>query len=83
MFALVSVDLDPLRINLKCDPADAQALRYQFESIQPGYHMNKEHWNSVYLDGDLEVDFVKELIVNSYQLVLNNLSVSTRNSLDD
>ncbi|MCF7806950.1 MAG: MmcQ/YjbR family DNA-binding protein [Candidatus Marinimicrobia bacterium] len=74
MFALVSPESDPLRVNLKCDPQDAQALRFQFPAIQPGYHMNKEHWNSVYLDGSLEPSLVKDMIADSYRLVLSSLS---------
>jgi len=74
MFALVSMELDPLRINLKCDPQDAQVLRSQFPAIQPGYHMSKEHWNSVYLDGSLEDDLVKSLIADSYHLIVDSLS---------
>lgn len=81
MFALVSIELDPLRINLKCDPQDAQVLRSQFPAIQPGYHMNKELWNSVYLDGSLEDDFVKSLIADSYHLIVDSLSKKAQKEL--
>lgn len=81
IFALVSLGLDPLRINLKCDPQDAQALRFQFSAIQPGYHMNKEHWNSVYLDGSLETSFVKDLIADSYRLIVQSLSKKKQQDL--
>ena len=49
----ISEDTQPLRINLKCDPEDAQALRAQYEAIIPGYHQNKQHWNSLLMDGSL------------------------------
>ena len=81
MFALVSLELDPLRINLKCRPLDAQVLRDQFPAIQPGYHMNKEHWNSVYLDGSLEDAMVKSLIADSYHLTVKTLTRKGRDLL--
>ena len=74
MFALVSLDANLLSINLKCDPADAQILRSHFKSIIPGYHMNKDHWNTVILDGSLDPDLVKKLIEDSYILVIKGMS---------
>ena len=74
MFALVGLDWKPLGINLKCDPGDAQVLRSQFEAITPGYHMNKDHWNTVLLDGSLDTDLVGKLIEDSYILVVKSLS---------
>jgi len=74
MFALIGLEGDPLSINLKCDPQDAQILRSQFDAILPGYHMNKEHWNTVILDGRLEGDLVKKLIYDSYILVVKGMS---------
>ena len=68
MFLLVSLD-NPLIINLKCDPERAVELREHYPEITPGYHMNKIHWNSVALDGELTTSMVKELIDHSYQLV--------------
>jgi predicted DNA-binding protein (MmcQ/YjbR family) len=73
MFALTALDADPLFLNLKCDPEDAKALRAQYPSIVPGYHMNKEQWNSVYLDGSVPDTLVRELIDHSYTLVAQNL----------
>ena len=73
MFALVSEDQDPLRINLKCDPDQALALRAQYESVLPGYHMDKKHWNTLVLDGSLGDTLVKELIDHSYDLILDSL----------
>jgi len=51
MFALIAVEETPLRINLKCDPELARHLRAAYDAVQPGYHMNKKHWNTVLIDG--------------------------------
>ena len=73
MFALV-VDEQPLEINLKCDPMYALELRSLFGSITGGYHMNKKHWNTVELNGDVKDDMVKEMIDHSYALVMSGLT---------
>lgn len=69
MFALVAEKSDPLRISLKCDPLLAKTLRERYESVMPGYHLNKKHWNTIVLSGQLDEQEVKDLIVHSYQLV--------------
>jgi len=74
MFALVGLEWNPLGVNLKCDPDDAQILRSQFEAITPGYHMNKDHWNTVILDGSLDPSLVRKLIEDSYILVVKSMS---------
>ncbi|MBT3229074.1 MAG: MmcQ/YjbR family DNA-binding protein [Candidatus Marinimicrobia bacterium] len=74
MFALVGLEWNPLAVNLKCDPDDAQILRSQFEAITAGYHMNKDHWNTVTLDGSLEPGLVNKLIEDSYLLVVRSMS---------
>ncbi len=66
MFALVGWDENPLRITLKCEPAQAEALRAEFPAIQPGYYMNKAHWNTVTLDGSVPDSLVEEMIDASY-----------------
>lgn len=81
MFALISEDTDPLRMNLKCDPDDAQALRAQHQAIIPGYHMNKRHWNSLHMDGSLPENLVVELIDHSYDLVVLKLKRTDREML--
>ncbi|MGJ8643447.1 MAG: MmcQ/YjbR family DNA-binding protein [Luteolibacter sp.] len=81
MFALYTDDDDGLRMNLKCDPDRATELREQHESIIPGYHMNKKHWNTLILDGSLEAGLVKELIQHSYDLVFASLTKKIRESL--
>ena len=82
MFALISEDTDPLRMNLKCDPDDAQALRAQHPAIIPGYHMNKRHWNTLVLDGSLPGELVAELIDHSYDLVVKGLKKVDREKLE-
>ncbi|MGX5173866.1 MmcQ/YjbR family DNA-binding protein [Aliikangiella sp. IMCC44653] len=73
MFAIVSQADDPIRVNLKCDPAEALALRDVFESVIPGYHMNKVHWNTVITQGDVPDGELKRQIDNSYQLIVKSL----------
>lgn len=69
MFALIAEGSDPIRISLKCDPKLAEVLRDKYESVVPGYHLSKKHWNTVLLTGQLEEDEVLGLIDHSYQLV--------------
>ena len=82
MFGLVSLDKNPLSINLKCDPERAIELREQHEAIIPGFHMNKQHWNTLILDGSLPRSLVLELIDHSYYLTYNSLPKKTRNLLE-
>ena len=69
MFALISEGKDPVRLSLKCDPQLAQKLRDEYESVQPGYHLNKKHWNTMILTGQLSWEEVQDLIRHSYNLV--------------
>jgi len=69
MFALVKEGSDPVRISLKCDPLLSQRLREKYESVMPGYHLSKKHWNTILLTGQLEWEDVQGLIRHSYQLV--------------
>lgn len=71
MFAIVGEKSDPVRISLKCDPQLAITLREKYESIVPGYHLNKKHWNTVIYTGQLSQDEVFDLIRLSYNLVAN------------
>ena len=77
MFLLTGLDTwekGEAAINLKCDPDYALELREQFESIEPGYHMSKEHWNTVRLyKGEIDWVFTKELIDQSYDLIVKSL----------
>lgn len=71
MFAIIQEKSDPINISLKCDPTLAQLLREKYESVMPGYHLNKKHWNTIVLSGQLPWDDVKALINHSYDLVTN------------
>ncbi|MGW7523722.1 MmcQ/YjbR family DNA-binding protein [Streptomyces sp. NPDC054783] len=83
LFALTRLDTRPLTVNLKCDPEDAIRLRAEHEGlIIPGYHMNKRHWNTVTVDGGLPERLVKELIEDSYDLVVAGLPRAERLRLD-
>ena len=73
MYALSQYEV-PLTVNLKCDPERALELRKQYDAVQPGYHMNKRHWNTVTLDGSLSRSLTEELIKHSYDLVVQGLS---------
>lgn len=69
MFALISESSDPLRISLKCDPELSKILREKYETVLEGYHLNKKHWNTVILTGQLPLEEIQGLIRHSYQLV--------------
>ena len=69
IFALMGLDNNPLSINLKCDPEIAIEYRESYSSIQPGYHMNKKHWNTVVLEGEIDDSFLKKMIKDSFDLV--------------
>lgn len=68
MFALMNLTGD-LSINLKCDPEKAIELRELYPAVEPGYHMNKAHWNSIRVDGSIPSSLIKEWIDHSYELV--------------
>ena len=74
MFAIVGLEADPLKISLKADPEDAIIQRNMYEAVQPGYHLNKEHWNTVILDDSIPDKLLKQMIDESYQLVSKKLS---------
>ncbi|WP_149827971.1 MmcQ/YjbR family DNA-binding protein [Streptomyces tailanensis] len=83
MFALSWIEERPLKVNLKCDPEDAIRLRGEYEGlIAPGYHMNKRHWNTVTVEGELPDRLVRELIEDSYDLVVAGLPRAERLRLD-
>lgn len=69
LFALIAQDSKPLRVSLKCDPQLAQNLREKYESVLPGYHLNKKHWNTIICSGQLSDQEIKDLANLSYQLV--------------
>ena len=69
IFALVGLNGHPLSVNLKCDPDLSIELREKYSAVQPGYHMNKKHWNTVLLDGSIPLKEIYTLIDHSYELV--------------
>ncbi len=69
-------------INLKCNPEEAMVMRDIFESVIPGYHMNKEHWNTVILDGTVPREEIESMIDTSYALVVQNLTKTDRLRLE-
>jgi predicted DNA-binding protein (MmcQ/YjbR family) len=69
MFALIAEKTNPLRVSLKCDPLLATHLREKYETVMEGYHLNKKHWNTIILTGQLPWEEVQGFIVHSYLLV--------------
>lgn len=70
-------------INLKCDPERAIELREEHEAIQPGWHMSKKHWNSIYPKQGIKDSFIKELIDHSYEVVVAGLPKNVREELQN
>jgi predicted DNA-binding protein (MmcQ/YjbR family) len=71
LFAIVAEGSDPVRLSLKCDPQLAELLREKYESVLPGYHLNKKHWNTIICTGQVPEDELRDLIRHSYELVRN------------
>ncbi len=70
IFMIASLDESPLRFNVKCDPERAIGLREEYpDTVLPGYHMNKQHWNTIVIDGRLTAKQLKEMIDHSYALI--------------
>jgi predicted DNA-binding protein (MmcQ/YjbR family) len=70
MFLLLSLSDHPVRINVKCDPEIALALRAEYTCVLPGYHMNKKHWNTIVIDGTMSRKMIEAQIDTSYALVV-------------
>ena len=81
MFALSTLERRPLEVSAKCEPDLALQLRDTYSAIRPGYHLNKRHWNTITLDGSLSDELVRELITDSYDLVVSALPKRTREEL--
>jgi len=81
MYALVSQKEAIPRVTLKVNPADGEVLESQYDSVTPGYYMNKRHWITISLTGELPLDMIKSLCENSYQLVVNNLTKKDKEKL--
>jgi predicted DNA-binding protein (MmcQ/YjbR family) len=81
MFALSALDREPLEVSVKCEPDLAVELRGSYGAIRPGYHLNKRHWNTITLDAGLPDQLVRDLIEDSYDLVVSALPERTREEL--
>jgi predicted DNA-binding protein (MmcQ/YjbR family) len=81
----LSIDEDDSswRVNLKCDPQEAIALRNKFPSVIPGYHMSKVHWNTVKLDGSVPNSEIQRMMDNSFNLVVNNMIMEDQQAILD
>ncbi|GHA40498.1 DNA-binding protein [Streptomyces spiroverticillatus] len=82
VFALSALDAVPLSVNLKCEPENAIRLRAAYPAVVPGWHMNKRHWNTVTLDGSVPDRLVREMVEDSYDLVVAGMPRATRLRLD-
>lgn len=80
MFALIPLDEDELKINLKCDPERAVQLREEYSAVLEGYHMSKRHWNTI-LVNEMNSKLIYELIDHSYGLVIKGLTKKKRKEL--
>lgn len=82
MFALVSQNETPSRVTLKCAPADGEILVSQYESVTPGYYMNKRHWITISLVGEVPDQILIDLANGSYDLVVSKLTRAARSELE-
>ena len=82
MFALSQLGAESLRISVKCEPELAEALRGAHAAVIPGYHLNKRHWNTVIIDGSLADGTIRDMIEDSYDLVVSKLPAPQRRALD-
>jgi predicted DNA-binding protein (MmcQ/YjbR family) len=73
IFALTRLDAQPVRVSLKCEPELAVQLRADHAAIVPGYHLNKRHWNTVTLDGSVPEQLVRDMVEDSYDLIVSRL----------
>jgi predicted DNA-binding protein (MmcQ/YjbR family) len=81
MFALSQLGADSLRVSLKCEPRLAEALRAAHPAVRPGYHLNKRHWNTVIVDGSVPEEAIRDMIEDSYDLVVSRLPQARRRAL--
>ena len=81
VFAITALESRPLSVSLKCEPDLAEHLRADYAAITPGYHLNKRHWNTVVLDGSLPDRMVRDMIEDSYDLVVASLPRAKRRAL--
>jgi predicted DNA-binding protein (MmcQ/YjbR family) len=81
IFLICSMNAEPLQFNVKCDPEKVIELRERYECVQPGYHMNKKHWNTIIVDGSVSNTMLKEWIDDSYELIVDSLPAKAKSQL--
>ena len=81
IFALIGLDSDHLNVNLKAEPDYVLELREQHPEVQPGYHMNKKHWNTVDFEGGLDDKMLRHLLDHSYEQVWKTLRKGEREAI--
>jgi predicted DNA-binding protein (MmcQ/YjbR family) len=81
VFAISRLTENPLRVSLKCEPLLAEQLREAHPAVIPGYHLNKRHWNTVIIDGSLPERMIRDMIEDSYDLIVSKLPRSRRRAL--
>jgi len=81
MFAVSQLGAESLSVSVKCEPELAVSLREAYAAVIPGYHLNKRHWNTVIVDGSLSDDTVRDMIEDSYDLVVSRLPSAARAAL--
>jgi predicted DNA-binding protein (MmcQ/YjbR family) len=81
MFALSALGACPLRVSVKCEPEVAEQLRASYPEVRPGYHLNKRHWNTITMDGELPDAMILAMIEDSYDLVVAALPRAKREAL--
>jgi len=83
MFLLSGIDAQPVQFNVKCNPEKAIELRENYSCVLPGYHMNKQHWNTIICDGSVPDKLIKEWIDDSYNLVVDSLTKKLKTELEN
>jgi len=82
IFLLIGLENHPLQFNVKCDPDLAVELRETYSSVIPAFHMNKKHWNTVIINGQLHSKQIREMIDASYDLVVRSLPLKERKKIE-
>ena len=83
IFAIIGTENEPLTISLKCKPMWSRSLRQDFEDVNPGYHLNKKHWNTITLSGKIEDEIIKNMIDHSWELVFEGLSKAEKGRIEE